>query len=63
MLDVPAWPELALSPGQFFANIMAQRAKKYGLVLIVYGRVGFDRKFNSKTCRKTIVKFNEDTDK
>jgi len=33
------------------------------LVLIVYGRVGCDRKFNSKTCRKTIVNFNENTDK
>jgi len=38
--------------------------EKYSLVLIVYGRVGCDRKFNSKTYRKTIiVKFNENTDK
>jgi len=37
--------------------------EKYGLVLIVYGRVGCDRKFNGETCRKTIVKFNENTDK
>ena len=53
---------LASSPGRFFANITA--GEKYGLVLIVYGRVGCDCKFNSKTCRKTIiVKFNENTDK
>jgi len=31
--------------------------EKYGLVLIVYGHVGYDRKFNSKTCHKTIVNF------
>ena len=52
---------LASSPGQFFANIT--EGKKYGLVLIVYGRVGCNRKFNSKTYRKTIVKYNEITDK
>jgi len=46
---------LASSPGRFFANIMA--GEKYGLVSIVYGRVGCDRKFNSKKCCKTIVKF------
>jgi len=40
---------------------MARQAKKYDLVLIVYGHVGCDRKFNSKTCRKTIVNFNENT--
>ena len=51
---------IALSPGRFFANITA--GEKYGLVLIVYGRAGCDRKFNSKTYRKTIVKFNENTD-
>ena len=44
---------VASSPGRFSANIMA--GEKYGLVLIVYGRVGCDCKFNSKTCRKTIV--------
>ena len=44
---------LASSPGRFFANITA--GEKYSLVLIVYGRVSCDRKFNSKTCRKTII--------
>ena len=52
---------VASSPGQFFANIT--EGEKYGLVLIVYGRVCCDCKFNSKICRKTIVKFNENTDK
>ena len=52
---------VASSPGRFFANITT--GEKYCLVLIVYGRVGCDRKFNSKTCRKTIVKFNENKDK
>ena len=52
---------LASSLGQFFASITAD--EKYDLVLIVYGRVSCDRKFNSKTFRKTIVKFNENTDK
>jgi len=37
--------------------------EKYGLVLIVYGHVGCDRKFNDRTYRKTIVKFNENMDK
>jgi len=53
---------IASSPGRFFANITV--GEKYGLVLIVCGHVGCDRKFiNSKTCHKVIVKFNENADK
>ena len=39
----PACVQLASPPGQFFANITV--GEKYGLVLIVYGHVGYNRKF------------------
>ena len=51
----------SLVPRPIFANITA--GEKYSLVLIVYGCVSCDCKFNSKTCSKTIVKFNENKDK
>jgi len=53
----------SLVPRPIFRQYNGATGEKYGLVLIVYGRVGCDRKFNSKTCRKTIVHFNENTDK
>ena len=52
----------SLVPRPIFPNINGGR-KNNVQVLIVYGRVGCDRKFNSKTFRKTVVKFNENTDK
>ena len=41
---------LASFPGRFFTNRMP--GEKYGLVLIVFGRVCRDRKIHSKTFRK-----------
>ena len=41
---------LASFPGRFFTN--RTPGEKYGLVLIVFGRVCRDRKIHSKTFRK-----------